>query len=197
MKSDTINEELEENKVEETTKNQKEIEEIIIEEPEQKQEEAQEKTEEKVEEKGNKKPKRMKKKKTIGHKIFFLFKILMVLVILGIIGIYVFFKTDIFQEYKELWVQTAMTTMNHKYLATWFLSEEEIEEIMNKLKVENNENSDSNDIMVVELAEAEKKEVTVEKITGKGYVGFVMIVPDASKVKLVDGRQARKRFKTK
>ena len=197
MKSDTINEELEENKVEETTKNQKEIEEIIIEEPEQKQEEAQEKTEEKVEEKGNKKPKRMKKKKTIGHKIFFLFKILMVLVILGIIGIYVFFKTDIFQEYKELWVQTAMTTMNHKYLATWFLSKEEIEEIMNKLKVENNENSDSNDIMVVELAEAEKKEVTVEKITGKGYVGFVMIVPDASKVKLVDGRQARKRFKTK
>ncbi len=197
MKSDTINEELEENKVEETTENQKEIEEIIIEEPEQKQEEAQEKTEEKVEEKRNKKPKRMKKKKTIGHKIFFLFKILMVLVILGIIGIYVFFKTDIFQEYKELWVQTAMTTMNHKYLATWFLSEEEIEEIMNKLKVENNENSDSNDIMVVELAEAEKKEVTVEKITGKGYVGFVMIVPDASKVKLVDGRQARKRFKTK
>ena len=135
MKSDTINEELEENKVEETTKNQKEIEEIIIEEPEQKQEEAQEKTEEKLEEKGNKKAKRLKKKKTLGLKIFFLFKILMVLVILGIIGIYVFFKTDIFQEYKELWVQTAMTTMNHKYLATWFLSEEEIEEIMNKLKV--------------------------------------------------------------
>lgn len=157
------------------------------------QEEDNNQEEVKKDRKRRKKAKRLKKKNTIGQKIFFLFKILIIFVILCIIGIYLFFKTDLFQDYKELWVQTAMTTMNHQYLATWFLSDEEIAEIMKKLEVENNENSDSNDIMVVALEE-DKKEITVERITGKGYVGFVMQVPDASKVKLVDGRVSRKRF---
>ncbi len=125
-------------------------------------------------------------KKRKKKKIFLCFKILLVLIILGIVFIFLFFKTNLFQKYKELWVQTAMTTMNHQYLATWFLSDEEIAEIMKKLEVENNENSNSDNVMIVELEE--EKEITVERITGKGYVGFVMIVPDASKVKLVDGR---------
>lgn len=135
------------------------------------------------------------KKKKIKKRIFLCIKILIALIILGVIGIFLFFKTSLFQKYKELWVQTAMTTMNHQYLATWFLSDEEITEIMKKLEVENNENSNSDNI-VLEKSE-ERKEITVEKITGKGYVGFVMTIPDATKVKLVDGRQSRKRFKAK
>lgn len=140
--------------------------------------------------------KQAKRKKAKNKKRFFLcLKIIIILIILGIIGIFLFFKTSLFQKYKELWVQTAMTTMNHQYLATWFLSDEEIQEIMKKLEVENNENSNSDNIEIKKPEE--KKEITVEKITGKGYVGYVMIVPDASKVKLVDGRQKRKRLKTK
>ena len=38
--------------------------------------------------------------------------------------------------------------------------------------------------------EKNKKEISLEKITGKNYVGFVMTIPDASKVKLVDGRKS-------
>ncbi len=125
------------------------------------------------------------KKKKRKKKIFLCLKILLALIILGVVFLFLFFKTSLFQKYKELWVQTAMTTMNHQYLATWFLSDEEIAEIMKKLEVENNENSNSDNVMIVEL---EEKEITVERITGKGYVGFVMMVPDASKVKLVDGR---------
>lgn len=136
-----------------------------------------------------------RKKKRRKKKILLCLKILLTLVILGIVFLFLFFKTSLFQKYKELWVQTAMTTMNHQYLATWFLSDEEIEEIMKKLEVENNENSNSDNVMIVELEE--EKEITVEKITGKGYVGFVMVVPDASKVKLVDGRLSRKRFQVK
>lgn len=104
--------------------------------------------------KKNNKNKKTKKKKGFKHKLKILAIIL--LVIVGVIetGIYLFFKTDLFQEYKELWVQTAMTTMNHQYLATWFLSENEI----NAINIEN--------------IEEEKKEnkITVEKITGKTYV---------------------------
>lgn len=123
------------------------------------------------------KPKKKKRK---------LLKIIIVLVILAMVFLFLFFKTSLFQKWKELWVQTAMTTMNHQYLAKWFLSDEEIEEIMKKLAVENNENSDSNGIQI----RNNKNDIKVEKITGKGYVGYVMIVPNASKVKLVDGRKS-------
>lgn len=133
------------------------------------------------------KAKKRKKKKTIRQKIFLIIKILVILLILAIAFIYIFFKTNIFQKYKELWVQTAMTTMNHQYLATWFLSDEEIAQIMKSLEVVNDENSNSENIIV----QQKKQEITVEKISGKGYVGYVMIVPDATKVKLVDGRLSR------
>lgn len=141
--------------------------------------------------KNKKKKNRHKKKKTIKQKIFLCLKILIGLIVLAIIFIFLFFKTSLFQKYKELWVVTAMSTMNHQYLATWFLSDEEIQEIMNKLEVKNNENSNSDDIKIVEIKD-NKKEITVEKITGKNYVGYVMIIPDATKVNLVDGRKSNR-----
>jgi exopolysaccharide biosynthesis protein len=131
-----------------------------------------------------------KKKRKKKKKIFIFLKIIVALIILGIIFVYLFFKTSLFQKYKELWVETAMSTMSHQYLATWFLSDEEIEKILASLEVVNNENSDSDDILIAEISnEDEKKEITVEQISGKNYVGYVMIVPDASKVKLVDSRK--------
>ena len=78
-----------------------------------------------------------------------------------------------------------MSTMNHQYLATWFLSEEEINEILERLKVHNNEDSNSDEII---FEDNSQKEITIDKITGKNYIGFVMTIPDPSKVKLVDGR---------
>lgn len=153
--------------------------------------EIKEKNKEEQKEINNKKPKHIKakKKKTIKQKILLIVKILIVLAILGILFIFLFFKTSLFQKYKEIWVETAMSTMNHQYLATWFLSDEEIQEILNNLKVENNEDSNTNEIQIEIPVEEEKKEITVEKITGKNYVGYVMIIPDASKVKLVDSRK--------
>ena len=135
----------------------------------------------------NKKNKKSKKQKTIKQKIFLVIKILIILIILAIIFLYLFFKTSLFQKYKELWVVTAMSTMNHQYLATWFLSDEEIQEIMNKLEVQNNEDTNLDEIKIKNTKGDNK--ITVEKITGKNYVGYVMIVPDASKVNLVDGRK--------
>lgn len=131
-----------------------------------------------------------KKKKTMKQKILLILEILGGLIIIGIIAITLFFKTSLFQKYKEIWVETAMSTMNHQYLATWFLSDEEIQKILDSLKVENNEDSNSEEIIIQVPVEEEKKEIEVEKITGKNYVGYVMIIPDASKVKLVDSRKS-------
>ena len=69
-----------------------------------------------------------KKKKRKNSKFRKLLKVILILIILFVIFVILFFKTYLFQKYKELWVQTAMSTMNHQYLATWFLSDEEIEE---------------------------------------------------------------------
>ena len=112
---------------------------------------------------------------------------MIILAILGATFIYLFFKTTLFEKYKELWVVTAMSTMNHQYLATWFLSDEEIQEIMNKLEVQNNEDSNSD---AIKIETPSKDDIKVEKITGKNYVGYVMTIPDASKVSLVDGRKS-------
>ena len=131
-----------------------------------------------------------KKKKTKKKKILLIFKILFFLILLFVIFIFLFFKTSLFQKYKELWVETAMSTMNHQFLATWFLSEDEINEILKKSEVQNNENSNSDNVTISNEKEKNKKEISLEKITGKNYVGFVMTIPDASKVKLVDGRKS-------
>ena len=136
--------------------------------------------------------KKGKKKKTTKQKIFLVVKIIITLIILCIIGIFLFFKTSLFEKYKELWVVTAMSTMNHQYLATWFLSDEEIQEIMKKLEVQNNEDSNSNEIKIEIPSENKKEEIKVDKITGRNYVGYVMTIPDASKVNLVDGRKSNR-----
>ena len=138
------------------------------------------------------KHRKIKKKKTLKQKLLLILKIFVTLILLGIVFIILFFKTSLFQKYKEIWVETAMSTMNHQYLATWFLSNEEIQQILDSLKVENNEDSNSNDIVITIPIENEKKEITVEKITGKNYVGHVMIIPDASKVELVDTRKSNR-----
>lgn len=131
-----------------------------------------------------------KKKKTKKKKILLILKILFFLILLFVIFIFMFFKTSLFQKYKELWVETAMSTMNHQFLATWFLSEDEINKILKKSEVQNNENSNSDNVTISNENEKNKKEISLEKITGKNYVGFVMTFPDASKVKLVDGRKS-------
>lgn len=135
-----------------------------------------------------KRNKKKKKKKTLKQKLMILLTILISIILLFVIFVFLFFKTSLFQKYKELWVVTAMSTMKHQYLARWFLSDEEIAEILKKLEVQNNENSDSNNISIDENITETEKEISVEKITGKNYVGFVMTIPDPSKVKLVDGR---------
>lgn len=138
----------------------------------------------------------LKKKKSWKHKVKILLIIIFILMVIGSVGLFLFFKTGLFQEYKELWVQTAMTTMNHQYLATWFMSDTEINEIMKSLEVVNNEDSELNAIelpKVEEVKEDEKpkeNQINVDKISGSTYVGYVMTISDPSKVKFVDSRKA-------
>lgn len=97
-------------------------------------------------------------------------------------GIFVFFKTDIFATYRDLWVQTAMSTASHQFLATWFLSDDEIEDILNKYEVENTTNSTGEGVSVND----KEQEITIEEISGDNYEGYVVMISDPTSVSLVD-----------
>ena len=147
---------------------------------------------ERYENRGNQGPE-PKKKKSWKHRVKIILIILFILMFIGSIGLFLFFKTNLFQDLKELYVQTAMTTMKHQYLATWFMSDKEINDIMKSLEVVNNEDSVLNAIELPKQDDDNKpkeNKINVDKITGSNYVGYVMTISDPSKVKFVDSRKA-------
>ena len=87
-----------------------------------------------------------------------------------------------FNNTRDMIVTTAMTTMTHQYFATWFLSDEKINEILAANRpVEINELQDMDDITVSETIDNGVELVDVSSSTFKGYL---LIVHDPSRVKL-------------
>lgn len=113
-------------------------------------------------------------------KISFLF-ILFQIIFIPILTIGLVFYGP-FNNTRDMIVTTAMTTMTHQYFATWFLSDEKIEEILvaNRPK-EINELQEVEDIVVNEEVDNGVELVDVSSSTFKGYL---LIVNDPSRVKL-------------
>lgn len=83
--------------------------------------------------------------------------------------------------FRELLITSAMTTLSHQYYATTFYSEETIQEVMNRNRViDPTDTTDAGSIEVDENA----NEITVKKISGSGYNGFVMEISNPSWVRL-------------
>lgn len=99
-----------------------------------------------------------------------------------ILGITLFFKTDLFYDQKVIWVETAMSTTSHQYLATWFLSQDEIDTILASNAVVNETNTSSDSVSITESTQ----EVNVYSISGATYTGTVVTVSDPSAVSLID-----------
>lgn len=97
----------------------------------------------------------------------------------------------IFKELRELYVETAMTTMSHQYLATNFISQKEIDRIMGKKAAFEEQQVEKTDAKVIKLdtteneeAQEEYKDIEVEEISTATYKGKLMIVHDPSRVRL-------------
>jgi exopolysaccharide biosynthesis protein len=117
----------------------------------------------------------MKKVKIFG--LFILFQMIFI-PILSIILIYYGPFTNI----KEMIVTTAMTTMNHQYLATFFLSRGEIAQILEK-------NRPSTDIAEqtvddIQVASNASDGIELKDVSSKTFKGYLLIVNDPSRVKL-------------
>lgn len=90
---------------------------------------------------------------------------------------------------RDMIVTTAMTTMSHQYFATWFLSDEEIEEILKRNRPEEilaDQNLD--DIEITKTTTSDSSDATdgveLVDVSSDTFKGYLLIVDDPSRVKL-------------
>ena len=155
---------------------------------------------EQVEENNQGKKKRNKHKKKM--KIWK--KILLTIVILIVLGVSAFFFLlyGPITSFREWWITTAMTTMTHQYLATWFFSDEDIQEVLNRNRVKESEEMTNPDELTVVLDNKgqteykneyekavlerdENDDYKILEIEGKGYAGYLAVIYDPSRVETV------------
>lgn len=122
-------------------------------------------------------------------------KILAVLVfevvyILGL-GIYLIYYTDMFTTTRDMIVTTSMTTMTHQYFATWFLSDEKIQEILAKNRGINEDvQQNLTEVKVVSKTNQKNTEgIEVKDVSTDSFKAYLMIIDDPSRVDLVVGKK--------
>lgn len=115
--------------------------------------------------------------------LFILFQIIYI-PILSILLIYY----GPFSHTRDMIVTTAMTTMTHQYFATWFLDNDTIQEILSRNRPDENlATQNIDDITVNTEIEANKDTDGVElvDVSSSTFKGYLLIVDDPSRVKLV------------
>ena len=148
-------------------------------------------------------PKKDKKKKD-PKKLRLWQKLLVVVISLGIIfgsGL-VFLLYGPYSDFREWLITTAMTTMNHQYLATWFYSNKTIDKVLKKNYIK--ESGDSTDTSLVNFVDYSKTKVMYKNKYEKEILtkdegnelyklininegsmrGYLVVVYDPSKVKM-------------
>lgn len=93
-----------------------------------------------------------------------------------------------FKNTREMIVTTSMTTMTHQYFATWFLSDEEIQEILTRNRPQEEvEDTDPNKIEIAEKTSNTtdpKEGIEIVDVSTDTYNGYLMIIDDPSRVKI-------------
>lgn len=143
----------------------------------------------------------VKKKRSIIKKVF------CTLFILGILGIctILFLFYGPYEGFRDWYITSAMTTMNHQYLATYFFSEETINDVLNRNRVVEIEETTNPELIenIEEIEEEEEiiyeneyerailekdpdnEDYKIIEIEGKGYSGYLAVIYDPSRVKTV------------
>lgn len=119
----------------------------------------------------------MKKKIKITA-LFLMFEIIFVPILAIILIFY-----GPFTNTRDMIVTTAMTTMTHQYFATWFLSDEKIQEILDKNRPD--ENLADQDIEDIQVSDKEDEGIELVDVSTKTFKGYLLMINDPSRVKLV------------
>lgn len=157
--------------------------------------------EDKIETKNeNKREQKRKHKKQVFKRILIIF---VILVVLGGSG-FAFLLYGPYSGFRDWLITTAMTTMTHQYLATWFYDETTINSVLEKNKVQEiDEITDTNTVVINKTTDDsniqyknEYERAVLEKdpnnddykiinIEGKGYSGYLAVIYDPSRIQTV------------
>lgn len=145
------------------------------------------------------------KKMSLKRKIIISFSSFFVVLIF--IGLFLLYGP--WGGFRNMLITTAMTTMNHRYLATWFYSDETINEVlMNNNIIESGEFTNPDLIKFKKYTttiyknEFEKELLTKDKgndlykvinISGSGYQGFLVAIYDPSRIKIANSKYLNQR----
>ncbi len=117
------------------------------------------------------------------------------------LGTFLFLFYGPWAGFRNFWITSAMTTMNHQYLATWFYSDETIQKVLaNNKVIEVTEDTDPDMIKLRKYTsktiyknEYEKAVLTkdpgndlykVIEVSGSSYQGFLVAVYDPSRISI-------------
>jgi exopolysaccharide biosynthesis protein len=92
-----------------------------------------------------------------------------------------------FSNIREMLVTTSMATMNHQYIATWFLSDKKISEIIDNNKVKDEDKkSEESQIVIQDDQSGKSKEEDVKyiDISDNKIKGYLLIVNDPKRVRV-------------
>lgn len=115
--------------------------------------------------------------------LFLLFQVIYIPILFFCLVYY----TPYFTNTKEMLVTTAMTTMTHQYFATFFLNDEEINEILAKNRP--NENIEDQDMDKIDISEKVDDGIELIDVSSNTFTGYLLIVNDPSRVKLANAPQ--------
>ena len=89
-----------------------------------------------------------------------------------------------FDNAKRIYVGSAMTTFNHQYLATMFLSKERIDNILNSSDTRNQNLDLKNNNSVVEVNGTHDNTMELYKFDNSKYNGYMLVIKDPKRVKV-------------
>lgn len=134
-------------------------------------------------------------------------KILIIIISLFVVGLGsgLFLMYGPYAGFRNWLITTAMTTMNHQYLATWFYSDSTIEEVLASNRIIEPDEDSNTDLINIntdnlnstiykdeydrQILEREEGSLyKIIEIKEKGYEGYLAAVYDPSRIKVVTSR---------
>ena len=91
-----------------------------------------------------------------------------------------------FPAFRELWINTAMNTSRHKYLAQWFYTDKYIAQVLETNRISSNKKTDE-----VYVKPSQNQSIQYSEVKGKYYTGYIIKIGDPSVVRLVAATSER------
>ena len=159
----------------------------------------------KKEDKKEKQEEKPKKKKIGKLKIFGIFCLTMIAIGLVTVNVLLYGPN---YKFRDWLVTNAMTTLHHKYLATWFYSDEEIDEVMSRnrvVEVDQNTNTDlirvgdippasQTDVVYANeyereiLEREEEQDYKLIELHEDNYDGYLAVIYDPSRISVATSK---------